>query len=395
MSNPLFSVGTSRGGTTFFARMLSINVEVKMASDPFLPLFRSFRTAVLQNKIDPGFSVAQPLNDYYFSDDKIAMMKAIQCSDLRFSLPSGELERLVPELSARMSLAAQEVTPFLKELQGATYEQLFASGLHILEKAYGAESAAWVGFNDNWVIEFLPILARAFPNSKCIIVIRDPRAAMASSLKLRERDPSKAGKVPLMYSFARHWRKHAAFAHMLTQDPALHGRIYLLRYEDLASDPARIIKELCVFLGVDYDEAMLDTDKFRPLKGTEWKVHSNFKVPEKGVYTESIEAWKEYLPKGTVEFIEFVCDPEMRLFGYETKEYQGGLPTEAVMSFLKEDDARAVGWRNNYDTWETEYERELLRKKILTPSHTDISLSDKEKNFLFKQVYDALLPYAR
>ena len=53
MIAPLFSCGTSRGGTTFFARMLSLNAEIAMASDPFLPLFRSFRTAVVWDQIDP------------------------------------------------------------------------------------------------------------------------------------------------------------------------------------------------------------------------------------------------------------------------------------------------------------------------------------------------------
>jgi hypothetical protein len=39
----LFALGTARGGTTFFARMMGLNQQVEMASDPFLPVYRQFR----------------------------------------------------------------------------------------------------------------------------------------------------------------------------------------------------------------------------------------------------------------------------------------------------------------------------------------------------------------
>ena len=55
MPLPLFSCGTSRGGTTFFTRILSVNKQVKMASDPLLPLFRAFRNEVVLNKIEKPF----------------------------------------------------------------------------------------------------------------------------------------------------------------------------------------------------------------------------------------------------------------------------------------------------------------------------------------------------
>ena len=57
MTLPLFSCGTARGGTTFFTRILSVNKQVKMASDPLLPLFRAFRNEVVLNKIDKDLRV--------------------------------------------------------------------------------------------------------------------------------------------------------------------------------------------------------------------------------------------------------------------------------------------------------------------------------------------------
>lgn len=389
MIRPLFSVGTSRGGTTFFARMVSMNRNAKMASDPFLPLFRSLRSALVRQEMDPAFDDREPLGDPYFTARGVAIMDVIQRGHLDLAIPEGEWDALRPALEARMGLAATEVIPFLGDLHGSTYREAFASGLDILAHAYGATSG-WVGFNDNWVIEFLPLLARAFPDAKCCVIIRDPRAAMASSMKLRDNDPAKAAKVPLMYSFAHHWRKHAAFAWMLQRNPEVAGRFVILRYEDLVQSPEEQLARLCTFLEIAYDPRMIDTGQFRPLRGGMWQGHSNFSVPARGIYTESVAAWKSYLDRATIEWIEFVCHPEMRLFGYMSEQYTGGMPTAGVMDFFRTDDARAVGWRNTHARWDLELARELMRTHALALPSGFLSEAATRESFLFPGLYEAL-----
>ncbi len=388
MSTPLFSVGTSRGGTTFFARIMSLNSNVRMASDPFLPLFRSYRTAVLRRDVDAAFDEAQPLNDYYFSATQITMMKAIANAELATALPVGEFERLIPRLRARMGLAATEVVDHLDNLNGVTYQELFHSGMQLLENAYGAKDVSWVGFNDNWAVEFLPALLRAFPGSKGIIIVRDPRAAMASAMKLRVNDPSKAKKVPLMYSFAHHWRKHAAFAYDLLQRPEFSGRLKTVRYEDVVTDPEQSVRNVCEYLGVEFNPAMLDTQKFRPLKGAKWDGHSNFDAPAKGIYTNSISAWKSFLSEGAVQMIEYVCGPEMSLHKYELTS-DASRCGDAVTKFLRKDDANAIGWRNEHQDWETELELERSRRDMLLVNDKEFSDFDIEQNYLFASVFEA------
>lgn len=392
MSKPLFSFGTSRGGTTFFARILSVNRAIKIASDPFLPIFRSLRTTIIRQKIDPEFNGDLPLDDYYFSKRKIEMMKAIQGSDLSLPLPAKESDILCSQLLARMDLAAKELVPLFSGFRGNTYFDLFQNGLKLLEKAYNSSDGAWTGFNDNWVIEFLPLLMRSFPMAKFIIIIRDPRAAMASSMNLRKKDPS---LVPLMYSFAHHWRKHVAFAIMLMNNSLLKERLFVFRYEDLVREPEKKIRELCEFLEVEYDEAMLDTDKFRPLSGDQWKVYSNFKVPETGIYTDRIEGWREFLAKGTLEFIEFICDPEMSYFGYQPEEYRGEFPSTEILNFLIKDDKIAQGWRGEHESWDIEYAYELFRKQVLKNDKESLATAVIEKDFLFEAVYKALVSGGR
>lgn len=388
MYHPLFSCGTTRGGTTFFTRVLSVNESIKVASDPYLPIFRSLRTAIMRKKINSDFDPDQPLDDYYFSSEKIRMMKAIQTSDLDLPITKEELDTIRTQLSARMNLAAKELLPFLPALNGSTYFKLFQNGLRLLEKAYDISSAKWVGFNDNWIIEFFPLLARAFPKAKFIVIVRDPRAAMASSIALRNRDPQ---LVPLMYSFAHCWRKHAAFAIMLMQNPLFKSRLFVFRYEDLATDPENIVKKLCQFLKIEYDGSMLNTEKFRPIIGDKWNTYSNFNFSKSGIYMDSVARWKNYLEKGTIEFIEFVCEPEMKLFGYDTVDYKGGLPSSDIMRFLLKDDKVAQGWRCKHESWDIEHSYELFRKQACKIEKELLTPIMIENNFLFKEVLEAIL----
>jgi hypothetical protein len=384
MSKPIFSFGVSRGGTTFFARILSVNKEIKIASDPLLPLFRAFRNEILKQKIDQNFDCSQALDDYYFSDEKIKVMKTIQATSLTLPFPQNKLREIRSRLAERMGLAAKELVCITKEIRGKNFLELFKNSLSAMEKVYQAKNISWCGSHDNWVIEFLPILARSFSRAKFISIIRDPRAAIASSLKNRETDPK---LVPLMYSFAHHWRKHAAFTWKLMHDHKLKDRIFVIRYEDLVLEPVKKTKQICKFLGVDYNPDMLITNNFRPLAGNKWTTYSNFKVPKNKIYTNSIDSWKKHLDKGTIEFIEFVCDPEMRLFKYDLREYQGGFPSAEIMKFFIKDDKLARGWRGVHQSWDREQAHELFRKQALTKTGDFLDRKTVERYFLFPEVF--------
>lgn len=387
MSNALFSTGTARSGTTLFARILSVNKQIKLTNDPFLPIFRSFRTELIRQTIEPEFDALLPLEDYYFSEKKINRMKIIQNGDLNLSFPKNQKIALDAQLKARVPLGAKELSPFIGQLQGDTYCNLFQNGLNLIEKAHNAEDTKWCGFNDNWIVEFFPLLAKAFPDAYFIVIIRDPRGTMASSMKLREKEPD---LVPLMYSFAHHWRKHVAFSRMLRVNPVMKDRVAIIRYEDLVNDPENLVGKLCQDLGVDFELSMLDTEKFRPFRGDKWTPWSNFNVPEKGIYIDATTSWRKYLSKGVIEFIEFICDPEMRLVGYDPEVYDGGLPSGEVMRFLLEDDKISTGWRGGHESWDNEHAYELFRKQALKLDKELLSTEMLEKFFLFEDVYKEL-----
>jgi len=392
MTKQLFSFGTSRGGTTFFARMMSLNSKVKMASDPFLPIYSQIRNHVMLDFTKGTYDISVPLNDYYYSLDQIKEKQLVENFNPSVFIPSKAKPYLKSSLYDRMGLASRELLKYVDDLlteENITYTDLFYKLHSVLEIAYEKEQA-YVGANDNWVIEFLPLLVKIFPEAKFIVIIRDPRGAVASSLGLKKKNPK---LVPLIYSFVRHLRKHMAYAIEYINNPIYSEKVKVIRYEDLCLNPENELREVCDFLGIGFNSIMLETEKFRPIVGDKWVKYSNFNVPEQGIYTQSIDGWKVRLSNEVIELVEFLCSPEMNYFNYNTTLYGNGFLSEDAFGFVLQDNKEAIGWRNLYDNIHAELSNDLFRHQLLkfNPEQVDKVLA--EKYFIFRSVEKALRTY--
>ena len=159
MSKLLFVTGTARGGTTFLTRILSMNDRIKVASDPFLPVFRSLRTAIMHKYIDPHFNPDLPLSDYYYSDHRNCLQQ-IQKAGLDIEISGQELDKVRSQVAERMKLAEKGGLGYLDLLTGKTYFETIKSSFLMLEKMFNCSGIPWCGFKDLWITEFFPLLAR-------------------------------------------------------------------------------------------------------------------------------------------------------------------------------------------------------------------------------------------
>ena len=87
-----------------------------------------------------------------------------------------------------------------------------------------------------------------------------------------------------------------------------------VRYERLATDSENTLKEICMFLEVEYKAAMLDYWK---LPSTiEHKFKSFHKNLEKPVFSSSIGKWRERLNPVQQEYVLSQISGELRELGY-------------------------------------------------------------------------------
>jgi hypothetical protein len=168
-----------------------------------------------------------------------------------------------------------------------------------------------VFIKENQVYEFLPYLLLNFPESKYIYQTRDPRD-MALSWKKNLDHPGGIVKA------ARQWQKDQQ--NSLKNYDALQpfGKAYFLRYEDLIANPARCLKDILHFLGLNYETSMLDfhKDELTQINSEKQKAWGNL---SRGVIADNKNKYLNELSEHEIKAIEKICYYEMIHLGYEPR----------------------------------------------------------------------------
>ena len=390
---PLFSANTARSGGGLISMMLSTNKDVMLAVDPYLELYRSMRNAFIRNDAPPDlqrvFDPASPLQDYYFTEERINIMDVIQAGDVDTPFDPKEWERFLKLCAARTGLDSADLVPHLSELRGSTYKQMFDNGLEIIAKVRGAENRKWVGIKDVWTIEFFAPLARAYPEARFIISFRDPRATANSMLGASRTYPEQAGHL---LSYARHWRKLVAFTTRYQADPLFEGRLHILAHEHVLREPESAAQELCEFLDVDYDQAMLETDNyFDYATGATWTGNSAFEQVTSGISVHRAERWQTMLDPKIVKMVDFVCGPDMKLIGYEpVTDFSDQWPDPNVLEQVVDGNDGYANWRTDLGDPQQDYGFELFRRALLALPNRPLDTGLIRRSFLFEEAFDGV-----
>ena len=393
---PLFVTGVARSGSTLLCRMLSVNGEIEVASDPYFPLFRSFRNAVVRSCPDTNlrssFDSSTPILDYYFTDERIRVMDAVQASNLDIPYDRHEWDRFYEQSMVRVSQESSDLAPYLCGLSGTSYKEMFDNGLRIIARARDAHDREWVGYKEVWTIEFFAPLARAYPEARFIVIHRDPRAVINSHLGGVRNNPGEAAPA---LSYARHWRKYVAFTHQYQKDPLFSDRLHVLSYEALLREPVESLKAMCGFLEVSYDPAMLDTDNYFDFAtGTAWEGNSSFEKKTSGLNTHVADRWKTTLDSKAVKMVDFVCSPELKLIGYEpvTPFPDQGYDPDVLEYFIEDNRAHKqhFSWRSDFDDPQQDYGFELFRRSLLALPDRSLDTDLVRRSFLFEDLFAEL-----
>jgi hypothetical protein len=386
-NNQLFISGTARGGTNLAIMMLSVHPDVSLSQDPFLALYKSFFNAVLSTNGLKEKDLQSPLYEYYYFREKIEKMHLLQKSDLNMPFNNSKLEELKTVIADRMKLSSPLLIPHLNQLKGNNYKTLFDYALAIVRKGRNEKNLKWVGFNDNWCIEFFAPLARTYKNAKFISIVRDVRGAIASHIKLVDaihtnplyQYKKDVSMLALTMSFARCWRKHVAFSYNYQMSRLLKDRILIIKYEDLVSNPQIETEKISDFLDIDYFEDMIDTNNFIAPDGGKWLPNSNQgHAPQKGIFTSSIDKWKDTLPNDLLDLIELVVGPDLEMCGYEAlKSFNSEMVSNAYQRHKYEHEnwvGGGWGWRTDNYNPELDISFELLRRNTIENNKNDKEL---------------------
>ena len=211
-----FVVGCGRSGTTLLRAMLDSHPNLAVpAETKFIARMGKARG---RYELPGGFAVDEFVEDMYRMTDL----------DARWALPRATIHARLRETAPHdYPEAVRRVFATMAEARG--------------KSRYGNKTPIHV--------MTMPLLARLFPESRFVHLIRDGRDVALSYFDT-EFGPKTITEAAL------HWRRHVRTgrADGRRLGPA---RYVEIRYEDLIRDPEQVLRSLCDFLDLEFDALML------------------------------------------------------------------------------------------------------------------------------------------
>lgn len=394
--SPIFGTGLARSGGGLYSMCLSTHPQMMVACCPNIELFRSYRNAVLAADTDGAFAGAcqtnSPLQDWYGSDARLRMLDHM-LDDATLDLPFDEAEwpGFLETSIARGELETADLVKNYGQVKGATYGEMFENLLSVIANTRDCGDRKWVGLHETWVLDFYPMLARAFPDARFLLMFRDPRATVSSMLGVYDTDPLQVGQI---LSYVRHWRKNVALALRYMKDPLFAGRLHVTAHDLIVTRTEETLTQICNAFDLDLEPRMLDTENmFNYATGATWTGNSSFEKRTVGISSHRAFRWKEKLSEAEVRSIEYLCGPELELVGYQTFTDLAAPSREVspdVTARLLEDHTRYCNWRSDLGDPLLDLGLEGVRRQLLTMTEPCEDKNLIRRAFLFEDTYHAL-----
>lgn len=378
--------GMFRSGTTMLARMLHANPHVVCASDPYAPIFKSYRNSHMK-KLGAEMNMDAPLHDYYFDKGQYELFKDMRESDFNTKFDVETISQLREKIKSHCEPYSPMIHDYIELLNGNSYAELFRSGMHVIEKSYNKKDIKAIGYKDVWVGEFSRHFLNLGDDTKVIHLVRDPRSVIASNF-------ASGSRYPLIF-LARQWRKLASLAWL---DNSNSNRVKLIRFEDLLSSPKAVAKDICEFLEVTYSDDMIDPQRYKDGSGKPWRQNTSYISKEsdnkqngQAFNLTAIDKWKKTLSNEVLELIGKLCFYEMKLLGYE------GIPefssnSDPLSNIEYEDELSSLAeWIKPYSNYNNfkELATESARYRLIN-SGQQVSNAVKQLVALDINIYDKL-----
>jgi hypothetical protein len=275
---PVFVVGCGRSGTTLLRLMLDAHPELAIPGEThFLITLWDQRSRFESNgRLDAEALVRRAMSSHQFR---------------YWETPEDAVLRRVAALPP---------------------DAAFADAIGCMYMAYADEHGKrrW-GDKTPQYVRSMPLLSDIFQGSRFVHVIRDGRDVALSYLSLRWGPPN-------VWRAAQIWRQDVSAGRRA--GAALgSGRYHEVRYERLVAEPEATLREVCSFLGLAFDAAMLEYHRAgderlasRPDRASH---HGSSTMP----VTQGLRDWRTQMPAGQVRAFESVAGPLLMELGYERR----------------------------------------------------------------------------
>ncbi len=206
-----------------------------------------------------------------------------------------------------------------------------------------AESKGKQRFGDKTpaYMQHLDLLERVFPGGQYVHIVRDGRDAALSFVSMRRRPRFNWSRPRGLFDFACAWRHEIEGARRFGATTA-RGRYLELRYEDLVAEPELRLNEVCAFLALEFEPAMLEYH--REVDPARLQDHPRLAEPPK----KDVRRWRDEMRPADAEVFEAIAGDLLSELGYDRayRTPSGRARTQAALveAVFR---TRAVSWRGS------------------------------------------------
>lgn len=226
--------------------------------------------------------------------------------------PSGEVrvEDYLAQLGAHRQFQAwhldvADIRPLFEGAERVSYRRAIEATYVAFTRAHG--KSRW-GDKTPRYVENITRLNELFPEALFVHLVRDGRN-VALSYAHTDFGPKTVSKAAAI------WKRRVSAG--LQDGRALGGDRYLeIKYEELAETTEAVVKNICVFLGIEFDPQMFDESE-RAKGATDRAQRFNPHVTGEAI--AETRAWQDDMPADQVEVFEAVAGNVLSQLGYERR----------------------------------------------------------------------------
>lgn len=177
---------------------------------------------------------------------------------------------------------------------------------------------------------FVNEIFKMYPKAKYIHVLRDPRDNWAVIKKGWNKHYHN------QYDSTDRLLRSVIDRNFISQKMAIDNprifreeRYFVVRYEDMVNDPPKVLREICTFLEIDFNQLYMEPSFCK----IPWSGNSLSNIKYNSISNERVGIYKD-LPESEIQLLEYYFRNEMKHFGYIPKYTEDGC-VDAVRGHYK------------------------------------------------------------
>lgn len=300
-ANPIFIVGVSRSGTSLMRRILNKSSMVAISKE------NHFMGHIISSE-----GMRYKMSRYGDLGDNENVSSFVE------HLYSGEIEKVSKhrKLSAQWQWMIEKVTKEEFEQRILESDRSDQALFTIMMQIYADHRGKPImGEKTPAHVRYISTLLEWFPNATIVHMLRDPRAIFVSEVRRRRREAvttpyKQLVRIPIIFElfiliqvtliwFESVWRYHQ-YKQRYSEN------YYLMRFEDLVKDPEKQVIRLCDFIGIDFQEKMLE----------QAVVSKGFQVGTSGFDAHAAERWRSQISPWANAWFALLFRSYLKEFGY-------------------------------------------------------------------------------